>query len=318
MTPDQRVYVAGTDTALGAAIVRKLRTSAFNDVIEDSPGYPDLLDQRSVTAFIRDVRAEYVFMCAGTIAGIGGNQRYPADLMLNNLLVTSHLIDAAYRGGVKKLLYIASSCMYPKHCPQPMRPDSLTSGPMEPTSEYYALAKLVGLKLCDAFRRQNGARFVTCIPSNPFGPGDHFDPENAHVIGALIHRFHEAKQNRNPAVSIWGSGNPRRDFIFIDDLADACVFVMKHYENETPINVGTGVDVSIREVATLVREVVGYEGALEFDVSQPDGFALKLVDVAPLRQLGWRPTTSLRAAIEATYGDYLSNVAGHQAGMASS
>ncbi len=240
-------------------------------------------------------------MAAGKSGGILPNQRYPADLMLDNLLVECNVIRVACQHRVKKLLYLASSCCYPRHCPQPMRVESLLTGSLEPTNEAYAVAKIAGIKLCQAYRQQYGANFIIGIPANAFGPGDDFSPEDSHVIAALIRKMHEAKRKDAPTVDIWGTGTPRREFIFADDLADACLFVMQEYDGTEPINLGGGTDLSIGELAQLTKEVVGYEGELHFDTSRPDGMPLKVLDSSPLMAMGWKPETSFEKALSATF-----------------
>ncbi|MFO0964559.1 MAG: GDP-L-fucose synthase [Gemmataceae bacterium] len=256
--------------------------------------------------FFAAARPEYVFLVAGESGGIAENERRPADLMLDNLLVAANVIGAAWRRGVAKLLYVSSSCAYPKDAPQPLAVASLLTGPLEPTSEAYALAKLAGWKLCDAFRRQYGARFITAFPANPFGPGDDFSA-GGHVIPALMRRVHRAKEDAEPAVTIWGSGAPRREFIYLPDLADACVFLMRHYDRAAPINVGAGSEHSIAEVARAVAQVVGYRGRLVFDTSRPDGAARKTLDSTSLLALGWQPPTGFRAALEEIYAWFLAH-----------
>lgn len=304
MHEQSRIWVPGADTFIGAAIVDAFRRHGFEAVC-GGQSQPDLADPRDVRAYFRAMRPEYVIVAAGRIAGIGGNQTHPADLMVDNLAVTTNIIRSAHAFGVTKLMYLGSSCGYPKACAQPMAPESLMTGPLESTSEFYATAKLAGVKLCQAYRRQYGAPFITAIPANPFGPADHFDDENSHVIGALIRRMHDAKEAGVPAVAVWGSGAPRRDFIYADDLGDACVFALRAYDGEAPLNIGSGTNTSIAEVAALVRDVVGYQGLLEFDTSRPDGMPLKALDVSRLRALGWQPRIALRDAIQSTYQGFL-------------
>jgi GDP-L-fucose synthase len=299
---DASIYVAGSRTLVGAALRRELRMGGYSPI---SAPEPDLTRADEVDDFFSRHEPRYVFVAAGKSGGIAANQRYPADLIRDNLLVAAQVIDAAHRHGVEKLLYLASSCSYPKHCPQPMRVEHLMTGPLEPTNAAYATAKLAGIELCRAYRQQHGAPFLVGIPANPFGPGDDFDPEDGHVIGSLIRRMHAAREEDQPSVTIWGSGTPRRDFIYADDLADACLFVMAHYDGPEPINLGGGTDVSIREPAEMVRDVVGYRGELEFDRSRPDGMPVKVLDGTALAELGWRPTTPLRRALTVTYRSYL-------------
>jgi GDP-L-fucose synthase len=295
-----RIYVAGGDTLIGAALLRQLHRQGYTSVIDPS-NEPDLTDAASVDAFFARARPECVFVAAGKSGGIEANRTYPATLLLDNLLVESHLIDSAYRHVVKKLLYLASACCYPKHAPQPMRIESLLTGPLEPTNEAYAVAKIAGMKLCQAYRQQHDANFIVGIPANAFGPGDDFSLENSHVVAALMRKMHEASGRHMPSVEIWGSGTPRREFIYADDLADACVFVMNHYDAAEPINLGSGVDVSIAELAMQIKAVVGYSGDLRFDPSKPDGMPLKALDSSVLLSLGWKPATPFRAALAMTY-----------------
>jgi GDP-L-fucose synthase len=250
-----------------------------------------------------------VFFVGGISGGIEFNRTHPADLIRDNLLTTLNVVDAAHRHGVTKLLDLASSCAYPRAAAQPLRVESLTTGPLEPTSEAYATAKLAGWKLCDAYRRQHGCRFVTAFPANAFGPHDDFDPANGHVIPALIRRMHEAREEAAPAVTIWGSGQPRREFIYSRDLADACIFAMEQYEGEAPINLGGGTDLTIAEAARTIAEVLGYRGRIAFDSSKPDGAPRKALDSSGLFEMGWRPATDFRAAVEKTYGWFKHHVA---------
>ncbi len=306
MDRNSRIFVAGGTTLIGAALVRQLRAQAFTKVTGAHPEEPDLCSASAVDRFFRRVHPDYVLFAAGKSGGIQANQSFPADLMLDNLLSATHVISAAHRHGVRKLLYLASSCCYPKHCPQPMRVESLDSGPLEPTNDCYATAKIAGLKLCQAYARQHGAPFICGIPANAFGIDDDFSPDGGHVIPALIARLHQAKCESQPAVSIWGTGAPRREFIFADDLADACLFVLREYDDtQTPINLGCGVDLSIRETAELIRNVVGYKGELVFDTSRPDGMPLKSLDSSPLRRMGWQPRTAMINALTETYEAFL-------------
>ena len=302
-----RIYVAGGDTLLGAALVRQLHQAGFADLVGMPPREPDLLNAEHVEDFFQSVRPEYVCVAAGPSGGIEENRRFPADLMLDNLLVAAHVIPAAFRHGARKLLYVASSCCYPKLAPQPLQAEALLTGPLEPTNAAYATAKLAGLTLCQAYRQQYDAAFITAIPANLFGPGDDFHPDSGHVIPALMRRMHKAQRHREPSVTIWGSGQPCRDFLCAADAADACIFLMRHYDAPTPINVGSGAERSIAETARAVAEVVGYRGRLIFDTTKPDGVARKLLDASPLLDLGWRPRMEFRAALEATYAWFLAH-----------
>jgi GDP-L-fucose synthase len=303
-----RIYVAGGEAFLGAALLKWLRAAGYRNLVGVPPAEPDLTAAGHVEAFFEEARPEYVFLVAGKSGGIQRNQERPAELMLDNLLVTAHILHQAYRHGVAKLLYLASSCSYPKEAPQPLRVESLMTGPLEATSAPYATAKLAGWQLCDAYRRQYGVRFITGIPTNSFGPHDDFSLEGGHVIPALMRRAHEAKRAGDPELPVWGSGSPRREFIYSRDLADACLFVMRHYEGPQPINLGGSTSRSIAEVARAIVEVVGYQGRLRFDKSKPDGMPSKRLDSSRLRRLGWRPSTDFRTALAATYAWFLHHV----------
>jgi GDP-L-fucose synthase len=300
MDRDRRIWVAGAATMAGRALVERLAAEGYGQVVQGEDGGPDLTDRAAVDSFVARARPEYVFVVAGRTAGIGGNQRFPADLMLDNLTVAAHVIPAAWRAGVRKLLYLSSSCTYPRLAPQPLDPASFWTGPVEPTSAAYAVAKLAGATLCDAYRRQHGVRFFTAISADAYGPGDDFSEENAHVVAALVRRMHAARVAGSPEVVIWGSGEPRREFIYVDDLADACLTAMRQYDDDVPINLGTGHQTSIRELADTVRDVVGYRGALRFDVSRPDGMPFKGLDSSRLHALGWQPRWDLRRGLERT------------------
>jgi GDP-L-fucose synthase len=303
------IYVAGGDSLLGAALIRMLQESGFEDLVGVPPFEPDLTLADHVEDFFQSARPEYVFVAGGPTGGIEENRRHPADLMIDNLLVATNVVPAAFRNGVRKLLYVASSCCYPMHAPQPFSVSSLLSGPLEASSEAYALAKVTGLKLCQAYRQQYEAPFITAVLANLFGPGDDFHPESGHVIPALMGRLHKAKERGDRSVVLWGTGSPRRDFLFGPDAAAACLHLMQHYDAPTPINIGSGWDRSIAEVANLIAEVVGYSGRLHFDHSHPDGMPRKLLDSAPLAALGWQSNTPFRAALEATYAWFLENQA---------
>ncbi len=313
-----RIFVAGADTLAGAAIVERLRAEGFDNLVGIAPEEVDLTRADEVEYFFRETRPEYVFLAAGKSGGIRRNRDYPADLMLDNLLVATNVIPAAHRHGVTKLLYLASSCAYPKHAPQPLGVESLLTGTLEPTSEAYAVAKLAGWQLCAAYRRQHGDRFVTAFPANPFGPHDDFDPDAGHVIPALIRRAHEAKERDEPSLTVWGTGSPRREFIYARDLADASLFVLRHYDGAEPINLGGGADFSIAETAAAVADAVGYRGRLRFDASKPDGAPLKRLDARKLRALGWQPATEFRCALAETYRWFLQHASteGHPHALA--
>jgi GDP-L-fucose synthase len=311
-----RIFVAGGDTFVGSAIRSRgalsgLGTEGARPVFIDDPE-PDLTDGTAVESFFERTRPDVVFVAAGRTAGIAGNQKSPADLMLHNLLAGTHVISASWRAGVRKLMYLASSCVYPKGAPQPYSPSSLWTGPVEPTSDAYAVAKLAGIRLCEAYRRQHGANFVVAIAADAYGPGDDFSEDNSHVAAALVRRIHEAAIAGAPSVDIWGSGTPRREFIYVDDLADAALFAMAHYDGAEPLNLGTGETTSIAEFAEAVRTVVGYKGELRFDTTKPDGMPYKGLDSRPLHALGWKPQQNLKEGLQKTYRGWKEKVEGRK------
>jgi GDP-L-fucose synthase len=296
-----RIFVAGHRGLVGSAIVRRLGAAGFSQLILRSHAELDLCDQRAVNDFFRTQQPHYVLLAAARVGGIHANNTYPADFIRDNLQIQSNVIDAAYRNGARKLLFLGSSCIYPKHAAQPMSETALLTGPLEPTNEWYAVAKIAGIKMCQAYRRQYGFDAISVMPPNLYGPGDNFDLQTSHVLPALIRKFHEAKAGGARAVSVWGSGTPRREFLHVDDLADACLFLLERYSDEAIINVGWGEDVSIRELAELIRDVVGYSGSIEFDPSKPDGTPRKLQDIARVRALGWAPRIPLARGIAESY-----------------
>lgn len=305
MEKSSRIYVAGGDTLIGAALRERLRADGFTHLVGEPPCEPDLTCAQQVEDFFAAERPEYVFLVAGPSGGIRANLAYPARLMRDNLLAATHVLHAAYQHGVAKLLYLASSCSYPRLAPQPMPVEALMTGRLEPTNEAYAMAKLAGLVLCQAYRRQYGAPFITAIPANAFGPYDDFSPEDSHVIPGLLRKLHEARCRGDAEVQIWGSGRPRREFIYSRDMADACLFLLSNYGADEPINIGGGQDLSIAETARAVAEVVGYRGQLSFDTSRPDGMPLKSLDCEPLKKLGWTPPTPFHTALAETYAWFL-------------
>jgi len=307
MTPDARVFVAGHRGLVGGAIYRKLHAGGFRQVLTRSRNELDLTNQAAVDAFFAAERPGYVFLAAARVGGIHANATSPADFIRDNLQIQTNVIDAAYRNGARKLLFLGSSCVYPKFAPQPMTEESLLSGPLEPTNEWYAIAKIAGLKMCAAYRRQYGFDAISAMPTNLYGPGDNFDLANSHVLPALVRKCHEAKVTGAPEVVVWGTGAPRREFLHVDDLADAALFLMNRYEDETAINVGWGKDISIAELARLIADVVGYAGDIRFDPSKPDGTPRKLLDVSRLSALGWQPSIELRVGIEQAYQWFLQN-----------
>lgn len=304
MDRSAKIYVVDNDGLVGRAIFAELKRAGYEDLLGEHD-CPRISDASEVDEYFARNRPSHVFLIGGRTGGITANQRYPADLMRDNLLVNCHVIESAHRHDVQKLLYLASSCVYPKFAEQPMKVEYLTTGKLEPTNEPYALAKLAGLFLCQAYRQQFRKQIITAIPANVFGPGDDFSLEDSHVIGALMRRMHDAKIRREPRVAVWGSGLPRREFIFSQDLADACLFLMDAYDGEEPINIGVGCDWSIKEIAELIRDVVGYTGELIFDRSKPDGMPAKLLDSSCLAQMGWQPRTSIRKGLMLTYEWFL-------------
>lgn len=300
-----RVFVAGGDTLPGAALLDLLPAEGFTNLIGVGPDEPDLTDALAVNSFFASERPEWVFLVGGPSGGIGLNRARPADLMLANLQVATNVLDAAHRHGVRRLLYLASSCAYPREAPQPLAPPSLGTGALEPTSAAYATAKLAGAVLCDAYRRQYGSKFISAFPANPFGPGDDFGADSGHVIPALIRRAHEAAERGDSELTVWGSGAPRREFLFGRDLASACLFALENYDGDAPLNLGGGTVLSIAEAARVVADVVGFRGRLLFDTSKPDGAPLKALDSSVLLGMGWRPATGFREAVEETYHWFL-------------
>jgi GDP-L-fucose synthase len=299
--PSASVYVAGHRGMVGAAIVRALEAAGFHHILTRRSAELDLRDQAAVNAFFAETAPDYVFLAAARVGGILANDSYPADFLYDNLAIETNVIHAAYRQRVKKLLFLGSTCIYPRLAPQPLQEESLLTGPLEPTNEWYAVAKIAGIKLCQAYRRQHGSDFISAMPTNLYGPGDNYDLERSHVIPAMLRKMHDAKQRGDRAVTLWGTGTPLREFLHVDDLADALLFLMQHYSGESHVNVGVGQDLSIRELAELVREVVGFEGELVFDTSKPDGTPRKLVDTTLINALGWKATTPLRAGLEEAY-----------------
>jgi GDP-L-fucose synthase len=291
---------------VGSAILRALKAKGFDNLVYATSAELDLKDTVKVKRFFENEQPEYVFVAAAKVGGILANDTYPADFLYDNLMIQNNVIHAAYENKVEKLLFLGSSCIYPKLAPQPIGEDSLLSGYLEPTNEAYAIAKIAGIKLCQAYHKQHGCRFISAMPTNMYGYGDNYHPQNSHVLPALLRRFHEAKVDNKPEVAIWGSGKPLREFMFSDDLAEACVFLMEKYEGPQLINVGTGEEISIFELAKLIAEVVGYEGKITFDSTKPDGTPRKLMDSSRLHALGYRHKVSLREGIGFTYEDYLS------------
>ena len=301
MNLESKIYVAGHRGLVGFAILRRLEAEGYKKLVTRTRAELDLMDTRAVDRFFETEKPEYVFLAAARVGGILANATYPVEFLRDNLAIELNLIDAAYRHGVEKLLLLGSSCIYPKFAPQPMKEEHLLTGELEPTNEPYAIAKIAGIKLCQAYNKQYGADFISIMPSNLYGAGDNFDLETSHVLPALIRKFHEAKEGNEPYVTVWGTGTPRREFLHIDDLADACLYLMNNYSGSEIVNVGVGEDISIRELAELIREVVGCRGEIAYDTSKPDGTPRKLLDVSRLNGLGWRARKPLREGIEQTY-----------------
>lgn len=307
MDKTARVLVAGARGLVGSAIVRLLSSQGFQNLLTPGRGELDLTNQAAINAYFAKERPEYVFLVAGKVGGIYANSSYPADFIRDNILIQALVIDAAHKYGVRKLLDLGSSCIYPKMAPQPMTEDCLLTSALEPTNEWYALAKITGLKMCQALHRQHGFAAISLMPTNLYGPGDNFDLKSSHVLPAMLRKFHDAKESRASEVVLWGTGNPKREFLYVDDLADACLFAMQNYEGEQFLNVGTGGDLAIRELAELVAKEVGYTGSIVWDSSMPDGTPRKLLDVSRMDQLGWKAKTSLHEGVGRTYRWFLAN-----------
>ena len=301
MDTGSRIYVAGHRGLAGGAILRALKGAGFRELITRSHAELDLCSQAAVEAFFATERPEFVFLAAAKVGGIQANNTYPADFIGENLQIQTNVIHAAWRAGVQKLCFLGSSCIYPRLAPQPIREEHLLTGPLEPTNEWYAIAKIAGIKMCQAYRRQHGFNAISLMPTNLYGPGDNFDIENAHVLPALLRRFDEARERGAAELVVWGTGTPRREFLHADDLASAALFMMQRYESGDIVNVGTGTDVSIAELAALIKEVTGFKGALRFDPSRPDGAPRKLLDVSRARALGWQASIGLEDGLRRTY-----------------
>ena len=309
---DASIYVAGHRGLVGSAIVRRLVKAGFGNIVTAGRDEVDLRDARAVGEFFDANKPAYVFVAAAKVGGIHANDAYPAEFLYDNLMIECNIVDSAYRHGVDKLLFLGSTCIYPKLAPQPLKEEYLLTGPLEPTNEWYAVAKIAGIKLCQAYRRQYGCHYISAMPTNLYGPGDNFDLQNSHVLPALIRKFHEAKVAGDPVVTVWGTGTPRREFCHVDDCADACLFLMEHYDGADFVNIGVGDDLSIAELAELVKRVVGYEGGIAFDSSRPDGTPRKLVDVSRLNALGWQARIGLEDGMRETYRWYLDHAADRQ------
>jgi len=308
MNRNSRIYIAGHRGLVGSAILRLLEKRGFENIIYQSHSDLDLTDQAGVMDFFKQKRPDYIFLAAARVGGIHANSTYPADFIRSNLLVQTNVIDAARTYNAKKLLFLGSSCIYPRFAPQPMKEEYLLTGELEPTNEWYAIAKIAGIKMCQAYRRQYGFNAISLMPTNLYGPGDNFNLADSHVLPALLRKFHEAKTNAGPEVVIWGTGAPRREFLHVDDLAEAALFLMENYDREEIVNVGEGKDISIKELAGLIKEITGYQGEIIFDSSKPDGTPRKLLDISRIEKLGWTAKISLRDGIESTYRWFVENI----------
>jgi GDP-L-fucose synthase len=304
MLPQDKIYIAGHRGMVGSAISRKLKKEGFNNIVTRTSAELDLKNQAAVQAFFETERPDHVFLAAAKVGGILANNVYRAEFLYDNLMIESNTIDAAYRSGVKKLMFLGSSCIYPKMAPQPLKEDYLLTGLLEPTNEPYAIAKIAGIKLCDAYRSQYGCNFISVMPTNLYGPNDNYDLNSSHVLPALIRKFHEAKKDQTPTVVLWGSGTPRREFLHADDLADACFYLMQHYNEPGLVNIGTGEDLEIKELALLIKKIVGYSGELEHDLTKPDGTPRKLMDVSKLHSFGWKAAISLEDGLSSVYEEF--------------
>jgi GDP-L-fucose synthase len=305
MNFSDKIYVAGHRGMVGSAIIRRLQKEGFTNIITRISTELDLRDQAAVNAFFQQEKPRYVFLAAAKVGGILANNTYRAEFLYDNLMIESNVIHASYVNSVTKLLFLGSSCIYPKLAPQPLKEDYLLTGPLEYTNEPYAIAKITGIKLCDAYRSQYGCNYISVMPTNLYGPNDNYDLQTSHVLPALIRKFHEAKLNGQPSVTIWGTGKPRREFLHSDDLADACFFLMQHYNEPGFVNIGTGEDIEIRELAMLIKDIVGYNGTIEHDLSKPDGTPRKLMDVSKLTKLGWKYSIDLETGIRSVYQEYV-------------
>ncbi len=308
MNKDDKIYVAGHRGLVGSAIVRNLQANGYSKILCRTSQELDLKNQAAVDAFFEEEKPDYVFLAAAKVGGIHANDTYPADFIRDNLQIQTNVIDAAWRNNAKKLLFLGSSCIYPKFAPQPMKEDYLLTGELEPTNEWYAVAKIAGIKMCQAYKKQYGFNAISIMPTNLYGPGDNFNLENSHVLPALIRKFHEAKEQGDNEVEVWGTGTPRREFLHVDDMADASIYLMQNYNEMQIVNVGVGEDISIKGLAELVKDVVGFTGNLIFDSTKPDGTPRKLLDVSRLRATGWKASISLYDGVAQTYTWYLDNI----------
>ena len=305
MNKNTKIYISGHRGMVGSAIRRKLEAEGYSNLVFRTSSQLDLRDQYAVKSFFESEKPEYVFLAAAKVGGIMANSRYKADFLYDNLIIQTNVIHESYKSGVKKLLFLGSSCIYPKHCLQPMKEEYLLTGPLEETNDAYAIAKISGIKMCQAYREQYGCNFISVMPTNLYGPNDNYDLENSHVLPALIRKFHEAKVENKPSVTIWGTGSPLREFLHADDLADACLFLMNNYDEADHINVGVSKEISIKNLALLIKDKVGFEGKLEFDTSKPDGTPRKMMDSSKIYSLGWKPSITLDEGLTRTISDYI-------------
>lgn len=305
---DAKIFLAGHTGLVGGAILRRLQSAGYENIVTRTHKELDLCNQAAVTEFFKTEMPRYVYLAAARVGGILANSTHPAQFIYDNMMIANNVIHTSYENGVIKLLNLGSSCIYPRMAPQPIREEYLMTGPLEETNRAYAMAKIAAIDLCDHYRAQYGCHFISAMPTNLYGPGDNFDLKSSHVLPALLRKMHEAKVAQAPTVEIWGSGRPMREFLYVEDMADACVFLMDNYDEPGPINVGTGIDITIRDLALTIQSVVGYEGDLVFDASKPDGTPRKLLDVSRLRNAGWEAKTGLREGIEKSYDWYLKNV----------
>ena len=308
MEKEAKIYVAGHRGLVGSALVRELEKQGYTNIITRTHAELDLISQEAVAEFFAKEKPEYVFLAAAKVGGIGANSTYPADFVYENMMIQTNIIHSAYKNNTKKLLFLGSSCIYPKMAEQPIKEESLLTGELEPTNDAYAIAKIAGIKMCQAYNKQYGTNYISVMPTNLYGPNDNFDLEKSHVFPALIRKFHEAKINKEAEVVVWGTGTPIREFLYVDDLAEACIYLMDHYNDDKIVNIGTGVGVTIRELAESIAKVVGYDGKLVFGTSKPDGTPIKINDVSYLNSLGWQAKTDLLSGIEKTYNWYKSKL----------
>lgn len=304
MNKEDKIYIAGHNGMVGSALERKLRAGGFNNIVARSSNELDLRNQQSVNDFFAQEKPQYVFLAAAKVGGIYSNNTYRAEFLYDNLMIEANVINAAHIQGVRKLCFLGSSCIYPKLAPQPLKEEYLLTGPLEPTNEPYAVAKIAGIKMCESYRDQYGSNFISVMPTNLYGPNDNYHPENSHVLPALIRKFHEAKKNNSAGVAVWGTGSPKREFLHTDDFAEACILLMQRYDGKEFVNIGSGEDISIKELAYLIKKITGYEGQVTFDPTKPDGTPRKLMDISKLAAFGWKPKINLEEGIASVYDEY--------------